>query len=102
MNQLEELMTDVVTLVKPDGTRIEGIKARVSPEQIRTFDASLSVEAEDSIEQQLPDGRTESYFVLDPGYRGGRPPEVPASYSIKVCKSTAVSPEIEATAPKIG
>ena len=93
MNDFEDFMTDVISLVKNDGTRVDNIKARVSGNQIRTFDVSLPLEEKDIIERQLPNGRTESFLVLDAGYGGGHPPEIPASFNIKVRKTTAIQDE---------
>ena len=59
---------DTISLVKPDGTVIEGIKANVQPKIIFIHDEKLPLEEGDKIYRRLPNGLVETYVVLDRGY----------------------------------
>ncbi len=48
-NPFSQLMRDVVALVKPDGTRVEGVRASVQCTKIMVTDASLPIEEGDTI-----------------------------------------------------
>jgi hypothetical protein len=85
----DEMMRDTVSLVKPDGTRTEGIKASVQREKIFVGDISLPIEEGDTIERVRPGGITERFTVLDTGYH----PDlygIPASFQMLVRKETAI------------
>lgn len=88
----DDMMNDVVTLVKKDGTVVkEGIKAQVSKGSIITFDASLPIEPGDHFVRIQQSGLAEDYIVIDPGYmsglggRGG----IPNHFQSKVRRSDA-------------
>lgn len=88
----DDMMNDVVTLVKKDGTVIkEGIKAQVSKGSIITFDASLPIEPGDHFVRIQQSGLAEDYIVIDPGYMsgmGGRA-GIPNHFQSKVRRSDA-------------
>jgi len=68
----DDMMNDVVTLVKKDGTVVkEGIKAQVSKGSIITFDASFPIEPGDHFVRIQQSGLAEDYIVIDPGYMSG-------------------------------
>jgi hypothetical protein len=93
MNGFEKFMTDTIVLIKTNGTRIEDIRARITNDEIKTYDVSLQVEQGDIVERHLPNSLKEIYVVLDVSYRGGLPPEIPASQVMKVRKPNAVQNE---------
>ena len=64
------LMRDIVSVLKRDGRRFDGIKAAVQPGKIFTADANAPVEVGDIIEHLAPNGVTYRYVVDDPGYYG--------------------------------
>ncbi|OAE46821.1 hypothetical protein A7J57_12095 [Agrobacterium tumefaciens] len=88
----DDMMNDVVTLVKKDGTVVkEGIKAQVSKGSIITFDASLPIEPGDHFVRIQQSGLAEDYIVIDPGYMsgmGGRA-GIPNHFQSKVRRSDA-------------
>jgi hypothetical protein len=81
-----------VTLVKKDGSRIEGLTAVVQPHEITVYDNSLNVEEGDKIERRLPTGRVETYVILDTGYNPGVGP-VSGFYQMRVRKESAIREE---------
>lgn len=83
--RLRHLLNDRVTLVKPDGTRIEAIRAMVHPEIVFVDDPSIPVEEGDKIERALPSGLTEVYVVLNRGFLKGVG-GFPDHYQVKVRK----------------
>lgn len=84
------MLRDIVALVKPDGTRIEGIKSSVQSEQIFVHDATLPIEEGDTIERERPGGIIDRYTVLDAGYHE-KFYELPAGFQMKVRKQTGIS-----------
>jgi hypothetical protein len=88
-NPFSQLMKDVVVLVKPDGSRIEAIKASVQRDKIMVFDDSLVIEEGDTIERERPGGIIERYTVIDTGYQN-RLYQIPAHYNLEVRKETAI------------
>lgn len=88
-NPFDQMMKDTVTLVKPDGTRIEGIRASVQRESIHVTDGSQPIEDGDTIERKRPGGIVERYTVLDAGYCEEFY-EIPAHFSMQVRKETAI------------
>lgn len=90
---MRQLMKDTVAVVKPDGQRIDGIKACVQPDLVFMEESDLAgfpFEERDKIIRKLPNGCEEVYLVHDRGYYprfGG----IAAHYQAKVRKESAVS-----------
>jgi hypothetical protein len=84
----ERFMKDTIVLIKPDGTRTEDIKAKVSEERIKTYNVTLQIEQGDIVERKLPNGLTEIYEVLDVTQAHGIPQSGP-SQEMKVRKLNA-------------
>lgn len=59
----EEMMHDTIHLVKPDGGRVEGIKAVVQPAEIITLNTALELAQGDRIEREERGG-VETFLVL--------------------------------------
>src|SRR5215216_5429060 len=88
-NPFLELMTDIVALVKQDGTRAEGIQASVHGDKITVMDGSLPIEDGDIIERERPGVPVERYTVLDAGYKNALF-DIPARFHMKVRKETSI------------
>lgn len=87
---------DVVSLVKQDGRRIDGIEARVQTDLIMIGDTALPIEEGDYIIRSLPSGLEERYQVLDKGYNAGLGPGrsgIPPHYKVKVRKEGTLTAE---------
>ena len=84
------LLNDTVALVKPDGTRVDGVRASVQRGLILVSDSSLPIEEGDTIERERPGGLLERYTVLDAGYQGDFH-GIPAHFQMQVRKETEIS-----------
>ena len=82
--------TDTISLVKPDGTVIEGIKANVQPKIIFIHDEKLPLEEGDKIYRRLPNGLVETYVVLDRGYYSSFG-SISGHYQAKVRKDVSIN-----------
>lgn len=81
---------DIITIIKPNGEKIENIKANVQSHKIFIHDKTIPLEDGDTIRRILPTGITENYSVLDNGfYHGGN--GLPGGYQAKVQKETLSS-----------
>lgn len=80
---------DIISLLKPDGTVIENIKADVQPNIIFIKDGKLPLEENDKLYRQLPNGLVEIYLVLDRGYYSG----FGGHYQAKVKKEGSINEE---------
>lgn len=83
------LSNDVISLIKPDGTVVEGIKANVQPNLIFIHDEQVPLEEGDKIYRKLPNGLVETYVVLDRGYHSQRS-VLPGHYQAKVRKEGSI------------
>jgi hypothetical protein len=90
----EELMNDTIDLVKPDGRRIDGIKAVVQPAEIITLDTALEAGEGDVIERRQEDGEVERYRVTRAAVEPAQG-AVPAFGRILVRKEEAAGPAAE-------
>jgi predicted nucleotide-binding protein len=80
-----EMMNDTVSLLKPDGTRFDNIKASVQSKMIFVDDATVPIEEGDIFERvRSQNGITERFRVVDAGYHelGG----IESHYQTKVQK----------------
>lgn len=66
-----QMMRDELTLLKSDGTRIEGIKGLVSKGKIHIMRSDIHIEPGDEIIRSMPGGNFEEYIVLEPNYHQG-------------------------------
>lgn len=90
---MRELMKDTVSIVKPDGQRIDGIRACVQPDMVFMEEHDLAgfvFEERDKVIRKLPNGSEEIYLVLDRGYYTGMG-GIKAHYQAKVRKESAIS-----------
>ncbi len=79
---------DIVTLVKENGEKFEGIKSVISTQRIITFQIDLNIEAKDTIIHELPSGTVNTYLVID-SERIPKLDGVDAHYQLLIRKITA-------------
>jgi len=82
------LMTDMVSLIKKDGTKINDIKSSVQGSKIFIDRSDILIESGDLIHRSLSNGAEETYRVIDPGFHEGFH-SIPAGYDMK-CKKLGV------------
>jgi len=86
----DSMLRDRVTLVKPDGTAVENIKASVQPNMIFIHDEKLPLEEKDTLYRKLPNGLIEAYVVLDRGFHSAFQ-GIPGHYQAKVRKEGSIN-----------
>ena len=94
----QDLMNDDATLRKKTG-QTYSFKASVQTTKSFTDDARLPVEEGDLIERKLPNGMTETYTVLERGFRAGLD-GIPDHYQMKVSKKGTVGKSMDSRAPE--
>ncbi|MCE5322425.1 hypothetical protein LLG46_03800 [bacterium] len=86
-------MNDTISIVKPNGRRIDSITAFVDSNMVFMEESDLAgfpFEERDRIIRRLPNGCEEVYLVMDRGYNSSFAGEA-AHYQAKVRKESAVS-----------
>src|SRR5688500_3477107 len=78
-------MTDFVDLLKKDGSKVEGLKARVQKNKIFMDAGKLLLQSGDLILRRMSNGAHETYEVVDPAFYE-RVGSIPAHYQIQVKK----------------
>jgi len=89
---LSNFPTEKLKLIKQNSKQILELEGLVSTNNIMIEDASLDIEDGDHFERLLPNGRTESFLVLDNGFMRGFGHGIPDHYQVKVEKVTKTSP----------
>jgi hypothetical protein len=84
-------MSDIISVVKPDGKRFDNIKSVVNRDTIVFDDAKVPLEEGDLIERRLPSGLTETFEVTDRGFYSGLY-DTPDHYQARVRKTTTPPP----------
>ena len=82
------LMTDIVSLIKKDGTRIDNLKSSVQDKKIFIDRADILIESGDLIHRKMSNGAEVTYKVIDPGFHEGFH-SIPAGYDMK-CKKLGI------------
>jgi len=82
------LMTDIVSLIKKDGTKINNIKSSVQDKKIFIDRSDILIESGDLIHRKMSNGAEETYKVIDPGFHE-KFHQIPAGYNMK-CKKLGV------------
>ena len=72
MNPFDKLLGDAVRIRKKDGTLSRPYKCNVQPNQIRIMESVIDVEEGDSVERELPNGKIETYAVLEAQFSKGQ------------------------------
>ncbi len=96
MNPFDSLTTDVVFIVKPDGSRLGPYKTVLSAKSCTIFDKMLDVDHGDVIARPLPNNKEEHYTVLSADYRedfGG----IPGGYDLNLEKHQQLHRPVGAT-----
>lgn len=81
----ESLSRNIISIVKPDGTQIDGVKASVQTPQVFVHSNDILIEAGDILIRKMSNGSEERLRVLDPGFHEGVGPIGP-HYQMKVAK----------------
>lgn len=81
----DRLLTDTVTLIKRDGTTVDGIKASVQSKNIFIMRNDLLIETGDLVQRKMSNGGEETYEVIDPGFHE-KLHSIPAGYQMVVRK----------------
>lgn len=89
MSLFDTLCSDVIYVIKPDGTRLGPVKASVERNAISTLDDSVFIEDGDKIVRILPNDREEFYTVLEANWNA-KFKMIPAAYDLNVRKDTAL------------
>jgi hypothetical protein len=87
----ENLLSDTIVVVSPDGSRSAPIKASVQGDKIIVFETSAVIEDGWKILRVLPNKREESYTVLQSNFINA-PNERMSHYSVRVRKDTSLMP----------
>lgn len=90
MNPFRSLQNDTVFIEKSDGTRIGPFKTAVARDSATIFDGSIDVVEGDTLIRPLPSGREESFVIVSADFSQGLH-SIPAHYSLKLRKTTAIS-----------
>lgn len=81
----DDLLTDTVSLIKHDGTTVEGIKASVQTNKIFIQGKKPLIESGDLIQRKMSNGAEETFEVIDPGFHEDFH-SIPARYQMRVRK----------------
>ena len=81
----DRLFTDTVTLIKQDGTTVEGIKAIVQSKKIFIQGHAPLIESGDLVQRKMSNGAEDTYEVIDPGFHE-KFHGIPAGYLMDVRK----------------
>ena len=68
MEPFKSLMTDIVSIIKKDGSKFEKISASVQKNKISIFGSKILIETGDLIQRKMSNGGEETYEVIDPGF----------------------------------
>lgn len=92
MNPFAQLQNDTVYIEKADGSRSDSYKTAIGSKNglsATIFEASLDVEEGWKIIRPLPNGKEESYTILEANYRPGLH-SIPPHWSLKLKKDTSM------------
>ena len=81
----KSLLTDTVSLIKQDGTTVDGIKASVQTNKIFIQGQKPLIESGDLIQRKMSNGAEETFEVIDPGFHE-KFHSIPAGYQMQVRK----------------
>lgn len=85
MSIFSELMTDTVSVLKQDGSRVEEIQASVQKNKIFIDRSDFIIETGDLIQRKMSNGGEETFEVIDPGFHE-KFHGIPAGYQMDVRK----------------
>lgn len=88
-NPFLEMCRDEVHVLKQDGRRLGPYQAKVQPTALRCYDTTLDVDEGDAIWRELPNGKTETYKVLEVTYNQGLH-GIPPSHLLTIRKDASL------------
>jgi hypothetical protein len=68
MSALSGLMTDEISVLKQDGSRIDNIKASVQTNKVFIDRSDVLIESGDLVQRIMSNGGEETFTVIDPGF----------------------------------
>ena len=86
----QDIMKDKVKIIKANGNEFGPVKANVQSNGIYLMSSEFLIEPNDSILRMMSNGGTETFKVIDPGFRESSGP-IPAHYQMKVEKNNLPS-----------
>lgn len=89
MNPFDELCSSEVFIVKRDGVRSGPHKCSISSSKVTIFDEALDVDEGSTVLRDLPNGKTESYTVLEANYKAAFH-SIPAHYALNIQKDSSL------------
>lgn len=89
MNPFSDLQKDSVFIVKATGSRAGPYKTALSKDSASIFDASLDVDDGDKLVRTLPNGKEESYTIVQADFSQGLH-GIPPHYNLKLTKDSAI------------
>ena len=81
----DDLMNDIVKVLKQDGVIISDIKSSVQKDKIFIQRSDILIETGDLIQRSMSNGAEETYKVIDPGFHE-KFHGIPAGYQMDVIK----------------
>jgi hypothetical protein len=90
-NPFQALLTDKVSVLKPDGTEVGPYDCALDGSSCTIFDESLDVDEGDVVLRKLPNGKVEAHRVLDVEYIA-KFHAIPASYKLTLEKPSSLLP----------
>jgi len=82
-----QMTKDTLVLVKPDGSRTEGIKGSVQKNKIFIFRSDIHIEQGDELHRLMPGNKYEEYIVKEPNYYQGTH-GIPPNYQAEVVRKS--------------
>lgn len=88
---LQDLQNDKVFVVKSDGARTGPFRTAVTQGSAIVFDPKFDSDDGDRLIRALPNGKEETYLILECEYSPGLA-SIPPHYNLKLQKTTAIRP----------
>ncbi|WP_139463364.1 hypothetical protein [Aeromonas veronii] len=82
----QNIMKDIIQVLKSDGTTSQEMKASVQSKGIYLMRSDFLVEPHDLIQRVMSNGGIETFIVIDPGFHEEIGGAIPAHYQMKVQK----------------
>ena len=92
MSAFKNLANDAVCIVNADGIRSDSYKALVNSHKgkVTIFESELDVEPGWKLIRPLPNGKEESYTILETHYQPGARSHIPPSWSLDLRKDASM------------
>lgn len=91
MNPFKGMLTDKISIIKPDGNVLGPFKASVQSKQILFFEVQRLVSSGDKVLRELPNGVKETYVVESSEYQAGLSRHIAPFYRLHVRKEDALT-----------